>query len=339
MSDTLSITKVIPKDGARYEVTPNGAVAMQQLYQIVLSRPLLPGELITAFSDGTNSVPAIGTVHPNRPDYFAAKYAISQPRGPGKATLDLTLSYEPLGYTTVRIEGETPTYADSMVVEWGWTDGTTSRELLRGVDTNETPVVNSAGDPFETVPTVETPAPEFVKVVKFKTRQSYWDYMCTINSASMTIGSVTCPAKSLLCTVCEKINIGDEVWPYQYTVRLRYRSNVIRRTYASASEEIGWNVAVVDAGMREKDATTGKLQLIQVMSEETGQLATVTSPELLDGAGHKVDRSGSTGGSGQPTLLVFQAYKTATFPHWFTSEPSVNDTPPDENNGGNGGNE
>jgi hypothetical protein len=147
----------------------------------------------------------------------------------------------------------------------------------------------------------------------------------------MTIGSVTCPAKSLLCTVCEKINIGDEVWPYQYTIRLRYRSNIIRRTYADAAEEIGWDVAVVDAGMRELD-TNGKPKLIQIMSQETGQLATVTSPELLDGSGHRVDRSGSTGGSGQPVLLVFQAYKTATFPHWFTSEPSVNDTSP--NNGG-----
>ena len=157
--------------------------------------------------------------------------------------------------------------------------------------------------------------------------------MCTINAADMTIGSVSCPAKSLLCTVCEKLNIGDSVWPYQYTIRLRYRSNVIKRTYAAAAEEIGWNVAVVDAGMREIDSTTSKLQLIQVLSEETGQLATVTSPELLDGAGHKVDRSGQTGGSGQPTLLVFQAYKTATFPNWFTSEPGNNVPPP--NNGGN----
>ena len=182
--------------------------------------------------------------------------------------------------------------------EWGWSDGTTSRELLRGVDNNAAPVVNSAGDPFESVPTVEAPAPEFVKVVKFKTRQAYWEYMCTINAASMTIGSVTCPPKTLLCTCCEKIIIGDKVWPYQYTIRMRYRSNPIKRDYASAEEEIGWNVAVVDAGMRELDED-GKPQLIQIVSSETGTASTVTSPELLDGTGHKVDRSGTTGGSGK----------------------------------------
>lgn len=330
---TPTINKVIAKDGIRYDVTPNGAVAMQQQYQIVLSRPLAEGELITTFSDGTNSVPAIGTEHPEREGYYAAKYSVSQPRGAAKSTLDLTLTYEPLGYATVRIEGETPTYADSLVVEWGWTDGTTSRELLRGVDTNATPVVNSAGDPFESVPTVEAPAPEFVKVVKFKTRQAYWEYMCTINAASMTIGSVTCPAKTLLCTCCEKINIGDEVWPYQYTIRMRYRSNLVKRRYGADEEEIGWDVAVVDAGMRELDQTTGKPKLITI---ETGNNmeAAITSSELLDGSGRKITRDSSAPSTLEPVLLVFQAYKTKTFPHWFTSEP-VSDVPPNANNGGN----
>ena len=335
MSNTLSITRVIPKDGARYDVTSGGATAIQQQYQIVLSRPLAAGELLTTFSDGTNMVPLIGTEHPMRPGYYAAKYAISQPRGVAKSTLDLTLTYEPLGPTkdVILDPEEEPQTVDSLVVEWGWSDGTSSRELLRGVDTNATPVVNSAGDPFESVPTVETPAPEFVKVVKFKTRQVYWPYMCHINAAAMTIGAVDCPANSLLCTVCEKLNIGDEIWPYQYTIRMRYRSNLIKKTYASAEEEIGWNVAVVDAGMRELDSS-GKPKLITIQSEETGRESTVTSPELLDGTGHKVDRSGSTGGSGQPVLLVFQAYKTATFPDWFTSEPG-NNVPPPPNNGGN----
>lgn len=336
MSNTLTINKVIPKDGARYEVTPNGATSISQIYQIVLSRPLLPGELITTFTDGTNSVPAIGTEHPNRPGYYAAKYAVSQPRGVAKSTLDLTLTYEPIGPTkdVILDPEEEPQTVDSLVVEWGWSDGTTSRELLRGVDNNETPVVNSAGDPFETVPTVETPAPEFVKVVKFKTAQTYWKYMCTINAAQMTIGSVTCPANSLLCTVCEKLNIGDEVWPYQYTIRLRFRSNIIKRTYASAAEEIGWNVAVVDAGMRELDETTGKPKLITIQTGNNME-ATVTSPELLDGNGRKTTDDPTVGGYRQPVLLVFQAYKTETFPDWFTSKPG-NNVPPPNNNGGGG---
>ena len=330
---TPTIAKVIAKDGVRYDVTPGGATAISQQYQIVLSRPLAAGELLTEFSDGTNTIPAIGTVHPMRPGYYAAKYSITQPRGSAKSTLDLTLTYEPLGPTEDIIldpEGK-PQTVDSMVVEWGWSDGTTSRELLRGVDTNATPVVNSAGDPFESVPEVETPAPEFTKVVKFKMRQEYWKYMCTINAAAMTIGAVNCPAKSLLCTVCEKLNIGDEIWPYQYTIRMRYRSNIIKRSYGADSEEIGWNVAIVDAGMRELDSS-GKPKLITV---ETGNdtEAAITSPELLNGSGKKIARDPTAPSTLEPVLLVFQAYKTETFPDWFTSEPGNNVPPPD--NGGN----
>lgn len=334
MSNTLSIVRVIPKDGARYDVTSGGATAIQQQYQIVLSRPLAAGELLTTFTDGTNAVPLIGTEHPMRPGYYAAKYAISQPRGVAKSTLDLTLTYEPLGPTkdVILDPEEEPQTVDSLVVEWGWSDGTTSRELLRGADTNATPVVNSAGDPFESVPTVETPAPEFVKVVKFKTPQVYWPYMCKINAAAMTIGQVECPANSILCTVCEKLNIGDEIWPYQYTIRMRYRSNIIRRRYGADPEEIGWNVAVVDAGMRELDSN-GKPKLITIETANDMEAA-ITSPELLDGSGRKITRDPTAPNSYQPVLLVFQAYQTTTFPDWFTSTPG-NNVPPPPNDGGN----
>lgn len=325
-----SIIKVIPKDGTSYDVTNAGATNIQQKYQIVLSRPLAPGELITTFIGGTASVPAIGTEHPNRPGYYAAKYSISQPRGAGKNTLDLTLTYSPEGPATdVILETNT----DSLITDWGWDDGTSSRDLVNSVDQNGTPVVNSAGDPFETAPQVETPAPSFTKVVKFKTRRDYWDYMCKVNQAAMTIGGVSCPARTLLCTVSERLLIGDEVWPYQYTIRLRYRSNKVMVN--GTLTEIGWDVGVVDAGMREIDQNTGELKLIQVLSKETNQLATVTSPELLDGQGHAITRGSSS--SQSATILVFQAYERASFPSWFTSAPGNNVPPPSNSSSGNNG--
>ena len=80
--------------------------------------------------------------------------------------------------------------------------------------------------------------------------------------------------------------------------------------------------------MREIDATTYKIKLIQVMSSETGQPATVTSPELLDGAGHRITRSGTGQLAGQPYNFKFEAYEEETFPNWFVSEPTIV-VPPD----------
>ena len=80
--------------------------------------------------------------------------------------------------------------------------------------------------------------------------------------------------------------------------------------------------------MREIDDTTGGLKLIQVPSGESGELATVTSAELLSGTGKAIARSSTS--TPKPYNIRFAAYETANFPAWFTSEPPV--TPPNNNN-------
>ena len=192
-----------------------------------------------------------------------------------------------------------------------------------GAVVDGTPVVNSAGDPFDSVPEVEAPAPTFTKVIKFAGRHRYADFLCTVNANEVTIGGMTCAPYTLLCSVSEKLNIGDNQWPYTYTVRLKYRTNIITKGGDTQAGEIGWQVAVVDAGMREKDDTTGELKLIQILSKETGQAANVTAPELLDGHGKAVARSAS-GAPATPYNLTFMAYKAVTWPSWFYSEPGNN---------------
>lgn len=329
---SLSISKVIPKAGTSYGVDNGGATDIRLNYQVVLSRPLKSGELIpnstiTSFSDGTTSIPLIGTVHPARPGFFVSKYDVKQPTGGDKSTLDVTVHYAAAGYTTTGGGGE-PVVVDSIVEQWGWDDGTSQRDLITAVDTNHTPVLNSAGDVFDSVPQIEVPAPTFTKVVRFATRKTGWfGYNCKVNTADTTIGGVTCAAGTLLCTVAESVEPSNEKWPYKYTVRLRYRSNLaeIGTGGSGGWEECGWDVVITDAGMRQLDSTTGKLKLIQVVSEETGLPATVTSSELLDGGGHAVTRTSGT--TVTPFNLRFKAYEAASFPDWFTSEPPLANPP------------
>ena len=321
---SATIVKVVPKDGMTYDVTENGATDIRLHYQVVLSGPMPATQLITAFSDGTTAIPAINSVHPARPGMYVSKYTISQPKDIAKHTLDVTVEYSATGASTDNTQDdpeEEPVATDNQVLEWGWDDGTTTRELIQDIDGD--PVINSARDPFDTVPEVETPAPTFTKVMKFASRRQYAQYLCTVNDAQITIGNMVCAPYTLLCSISEKRNIGDEVWPFTYTIRLKYRTNKVKRGGDTQVGEIGWNVAVVDAGMREIDDITGKLKLIQVVSQETGKAATVTAPELLDGAGHAVARSAG-GSPAEPYNLVFCAYKPMTFPAWFYSEPGNN---------------
>lgn len=314
---SVLITKVIPRDGTSYGVNDSGAIDIALRFRVVLSEPLPQSKLFTTFSDGTTSVPSIGSAHPDRPGYYAARYDVTQPEGAAKNTLEVTVKYEARDYTT---EGSGQDAHVSNIESWGWDDATAQRELV--TDASGDTVLNSAGDPFDTVPQIETPAPTFTKVVRFGSRQSGWaSYFCTVNDAAVTIGGISFAARTLLCTISEVKDISNPNWPYKYTVRLRYRSNMAKIALAETAEECGWDIVICDAGMREVDDTTGQLKLIQTISHETGQPATVTTPELLDGDGHAIART--AGVSPTPYNFRFESYAEASFPDWFTSEPVI----------------
>ena len=326
---SASIVKVIPKDGIGYNVNDSGAADISLRFQVQLSAPLGQGELITSFSDGTTSIPAIGTAHPAREGYYVTNYEVRQPQGAAKNTLDVTVKYGAQSFVTEGGGGEPPEpeYV-SLIEQWGWDDGTSQRELITAADANKTPVLNSAKDPFDSVPQIETPAPTFTKVVRFAERKAGWfDYNCKVNDQSVTIGGVSFPAGTLLCTIAETIDIANFNWPFKYSIRLRYRTNKALIAGETANlTECGWDAVVCDAGMREVDSTTGQLKLIQIVSAETGQLANVTSPELLNGAGQAVTR-GSGVSTVAPYNFRFKAYEDASFPAWFVSQPATALTP------------
>lgn len=128
--------------------------------------------------------------------------------------------------------------------------------------------------------------------------------------------------------MAEKRIFGDDIWKYRYTVHLKLKSNLVKIEGAKESTDIGWDVAVVDAGMREKDAQTGKKKLIRTADKESGTPCVVTSPALLNGNG------GQLAADAEPYIFRFMAYKRSDFPEWFYSEPGeVKSKPGEEKEG------
>lgn len=313
----ITATKV--KAGRSYKVGINGAEDVSVKYQLVLAAPLGESELPLSFS----GVPQIGTAHPTRSGFKVIGYDVSQPAGAAKSTLDVVVRYAPTDLT-ITPPGETTPEKVEEVTEWGWDDGTGEKDLVADALTGK-PVVNSAGDPFDTAPTHTVPMPTFTKVIRSSEQKSIMAFLCKTNDTALAIGGVTCAPDTLLCTISMRKIIGEWRMPYEYTVHLRYRSNIVPDAETGMPVEVGWNAAVVDAGMRAIDSETGKLTLIQVISQETGEPATVTSPELLDG--HGAAQSRGSGGSAQPIVLTFHAYQQVTFEEWMYSEPPT-PTPP-----------
>lgn len=297
------------KAGRKYSVDSGGITTLKKDFIVVQNAVMAEnGETLTF-----PGVPAIGSAHPSYPGLYVQSYDVQEGEGKDKQTLTVTVNYGPQTTETSGTGQDAQTVA---VDEWGWDDGTDEKELVTGVD--GAPVLNSAGDPFESVPKIMAPAPVFTKVMKFKTRQSGWnDVTCCVNDSPVTIGGISFPIGSLLCTVCEKRLIGNANWKYQYTVHLRYKSNVVKIGGSDTLTDIGWDVAIADAGMRERNSGTGEKKLIRAIDKETGKMCTVTSAALLDGNGAKL------ADEAEPYNFRFQAYERATFPAWFYSEPSL----------------
>ena len=301
------------KDGRRWSVNSGGIQTLRRRYQVELADNNLAanGEAVSF-----TGIPAIGSAHPSFAGLKVKSYDIEEGEGHEKKVLTVYVNYET--ETDEAIGGEGQTTVKGAVEDWGWDDGMDERELITAV--NGVALVNSAGDPFESVPRVSCPAPVFTKVIKFASRQTGWaSSFCTINSGAITVGGVSCPKWTLLCTVGEKRIFGDADYRYRYTVRLRYRSNLVKLYGSGNAQEIGWNVSVTDAGMRQI-GNDGKLVLIRQKDAETGKMCTVTSPELLDGNGHAVNRS--SGQTVVPYNAFFKAYEESSFPGWFYSEPT-----------------
>ena len=295
------------KDGRKYQVDGSGITSLKRDYIVIQDATMGADGEAESFS----GVPAIGSAHPNFSGLYVQSYDVQEGTGKDKNVLTVTVNYGP---KTTETSGSGSDAVTCQVDEWGWDDGTDERELTE--DVTGRAVLNSADDPFESVPKISVPAPVFTKVMKFAERQTGWaSAHCKTNSSAVTIGGREYPIGSLLCTVAEKRIIGSVDWKYQYTVRLRYKSNLVKVEGDSSATDIGWDVAVVDAGMREY--VDGEKRLIRVIDKETGKMCTVTSATLLNGIGGKLDDEED------PYIFRFQAYERASFPSWFYSEPSL----------------
>ena len=273
--------------------------------------------LAVGFSPAWNytGLPNVGDAHPSLTGYIVASRDFEEGRGKDKATVTVTVKYAPRNGET---SGSGADAVSLQVEDWGWESGTEERELVDAVD--GTAVLNSAGDVFDRVPTVAVPAPTFTKVMKFKQRQGgAMNCNCKVNGSSVSISGYSFPVGSLLCTVAEKRIFGDPEWKYRYTVHLKYRSNPVKLNGGNSTTDIGWDVAITDAGMREK-GSDGKLKLIKAVDSETGKKCIVNSPELLNGSGGAVARTASS--TPKPYNIRFQAYERVSIPSWFYSEPA-----------------
>lgn len=305
-------TKVNLQGDRKWNVDSSGdVVSVTRRYQII--RDAVPAGTAAEEIASIDGLPKIGEKHSEKYDrLIVSSISFSEGDGGDKKIIYADVTYQPTTITseTVSEEGE------FNVVSWGWRSGSVSRDLVRDAGSGKL-VVNSAGQPFDSVPQIDFPAPTLTKVIKMKKRQSGWmGYAGKVNSAEITIGEMSVAKHCVRCIqIDEERLFNDETgYKYQYTCAFQVMNNSVCVEGAEAATDIGWDVAVVDCGtMQRKD---DKLVPIKSVSEETGQEVFVSNPVLLDGKGVAALAKDS-----KPYAFRIQAYNEATFPTAMYSEP------------------
>ena len=272
-------------------------------------------DIVTQF-DG---IPAIGAAidTPLYPDMLVRDYSIEEGDTNGKRVLYIDVRCSLRDLQDWNVSQFPPT--GQAIQELSFTSGSVSRDLVCDAMTGKLGL-NSAGQPFDSVPQVDRPSPTFRKVLKVKSAQAWSGYMGKVNAANMTISGTQYGPHQVRCVQADKIKLWNDEFDFveQWTIGLQIVSNIVSIAGGNA-EEIGRDLSVVDQGTMQKNDGSGSQQgdivPIMVTSSETGKEIAVSQPVLLDGQGFAMLEPGAT-----PYAFRVAPYPETTFPTDFYSE-------------------
>jgi len=301
-------------DGREWAVDNNGAQTLSCKYMAFLEAPLANGSLPTTFT----GLPAIGSAHPSFTGLFAQCYKIHEGTGSEKNRIEIDVEYAPVSVTG---EPGDDQGEDSYIESIGWRSGSVSRDLAVDAETGVA-VLNTAKQPFESVPQVDRPSPTFFKTFRTKTRKSSWvTYVNKVNSSSVTIGGQSFAKDQVRCVQADEERIFNDPagYKYRYSISLQVMSNPVKIEDGSTDTECGWQIPLVSSGTVQavNGAISGSFVLKRItVPTDDGTEVPVSAPVLLGATGaYEPSRT-------SPYTMLFVAYPRTTFPDMFYSEPS-----------------
>lgn len=179
-------------------------------------------------------------------------------------------------------------------------------------------VVNSAGEPFDSVPQRDM----FSPVVSFTMLTSedpsnLAEYNGTINAEAVEVLGITFAAHCARLTVeCRQLDPEEVegVAKYEYQITIEGASTPYSATAPAdgsapeSTENIGWDVSALDCGYCYRAANDALVPIL--LEGEGGELKRPQSPVPLDGQG------GQAGTDPNLHFLKFSAYAEATWPDY-----------------------
>lgn len=204
-----------------------------------------------------------------------------------------------------------------LMQEWGHEGG--QGEIVSDAGSGA-PVVNSAGDPFDSLPTRDEtyPCVRYGYAEKTFRPERLWLNNC-INNAELTVLGITFPPHTCRLKVSCKRNLQSEDWPYEWTYIFVGRESWVKRSQCvplgggdisvdyeedGLKMNIGWDVALLQCGFQHFDENGDKVKFL--VQDANGNPTEPSLPQLLD-----VDGKALSPTAGGGILALVQAYREA----------------------------
>lgn len=262
---------------------------------------------IVTLSD-ISGLPAKRETSPAFPTLWVSSYNVSR-KGVGSRVWVVDVSYvlKPI------FSGEAPGGDSDVEIEsvnWGYVE---SQEDAVFDAKSKLPILNSAGDPFDSVPQKIVCSPQ-VTIVRNEAASPaplIW-HTGKINSSEVTIAGVTFSEHSAMIRITAEDTLESSL-RYRVTYEIVGKSKVAFVESMSAGAgpqatfeetDVGWNMPMLQCGYQYIDDSGKKVKFATV--DESGELKEVSQPQLLTSAG-------GDGRKETPVLKVVQLYEEIDF--------------------------
>jgi hypothetical protein len=279
MGTTLNVATLIP--GRSIEIDDQSRLTnVTRKYQVLraVSAPL-DNEILTSIS----GLPAIGAAHPSDSDLTVSGYRLAEDSNGVRWVVDVIYS---------RASASTPPESNraprgSAELSRGWTSQDIQIDLVADA-VSGVAVLNSAGDPFESVPQVSRAVPVWRREVKEDTAvATRLAISGKVNSVAFTVDGVTVGIHcGRLIVSQEKLYDDPDGYASKFTYELALMKNDV--DIDGTVVDIGWDKAFVEQGFFYYSDELARLRAME-QDAETLQPRPTASPVLLDEAGLRSD--------------------------------------------------
>lgn len=234
-------------------------------------------------------LPQPGDTHPKFTDLQVVGYSIAEYE-PGRNFRDVTVEYEFPGAADDEGGGGGGTEEVGKITALDYPLYTQSGDLVADVETGA-PVLNSAGDVFDSVPQIEEifTGVHFVRRTK-KSNNALLPLSGTVNLTQIKAFGITFPARTVRLRLQQRYMFDGSRRPWELDVTLEPRHNFVesgcaflptgaetgRPSEAGRGYDFGWDVALLECGFQYIDSGTHEKVRFTVTADDN----TKTAPQL-----------------------------------------------------------